>query len=279
LKNPLDYFEKKAFSFWFPIQKSIVKKIGYIKVNARDYLIKPDLIMNYKHKFLPGDIFLNRREWRASNAGIPGYWTHSAMYLGSLDELDEYFKDLDEIGGLSFSEYLKKNYQTVYDVFSKVDEYGFVKRVIESKRPGVFLSSLEYSVSGDSFGVLRVSNVSKSEMFSVLIESFSYLGLPYDYKFDFTTDSAMLCSELIYKSYLLTDSLNVDLDNLNGALLFTPNQFVEKFDKEFNLENHELNFVLFLDGNEKTSEVIERDLEEFRNSWKRPKWHVLRDYL
>jgi hypothetical protein len=33
--------------------------------------------------------------------------------------------------------------------------------------------------------------------------------------------------------------------------------------------------VLFLDGQERGSTAVERDLEAFRQSWRRPKWHGL----
>jgi len=33
--------------------------------------------------------------------------------------------------------------------------------------------------------------------------------------------------------------------------------------------------VTFLDGFERGRKAVEADLEQFRQSWRRPKWHVL----
>jgi hypothetical protein len=55
------------------------------------------------------------------------------------------------------------------------------------------------------------------------------------------------------------------------------NQFVEKFDKEYGTPEQEFDFVFFLEGQEGSGEVKEQSLEEFRNSWDRPKWSFLQN--
>jgi len=34
-------------------------------------------------------------------------------------------------------------------------------------------------------------------------------------------------------------------------------------------------FVLFFDGNEKKEKAVRADVELFRKSWERPKWHIV----
>ena len=37
----------------------------------------------------------------------------------------------------------------------------------------------------------------------------------------------------------------------------------------------QLDMVLFLDGREKLGKAVEASVDELRQSWRRPKWHVI----
>ena len=39
------------------------------------------------------------------------------------------------------------------------------------------------------------------EKAAAILRAFGYVGRPYDFNFDFRTDAALLCSELVYKPY------------------------------------------------------------------------------
>ncbi len=45
--------------------------------------ISPENIHTYSQRAKPGDIFLVRRNWEATNVSIPGFWKHMAMYVGT----------------------------------------------------------------------------------------------------------------------------------------------------------------------------------------------------
>ena len=193
--------------------------------------------------------------------------------------METYFEGLPELEGKSFSDTLRDHYPKAYAQFQNTDEDGFPFRIIESKRPGVILNSLEASGGGDALGVLRAKNSDRSDRFTIVTTALSHLGKPYDYNFDFTTDNELVCSELVYKAYQHIKGIDLDLKNLNGRLILSPNSLAEKFDQEMDSEDAELEFVLFLDGNEKTKAVVSRDAEAFRKTWQRPKWHIVKDHL
>ncbi len=279
LEKPLNIFEKKSFQLWFPIQKKLAIKISYIKSKHRKNLISRRQIKQEKNKFLPGDILLERREWHATNIGIPGYWTHSALYTGNLNFMNSYFRGLEELRGQSFKKYLKQNNLKAYREFKKGNKKIYKKAVIESRRPGVILESLEKNAKADSLAVLRVKNIKRSDRLKIVLQSLSYLGRPYDFDFDFVTDNALVCSELIYKAYTGISQLTVPLEEVNGRLMLSPNQFAEKYSKEYNSKKAELNLILFLDGNEKEKKAFKKTTKEFQKTWKRPKWHMARDFI
>ncbi len=278
-KKPLNFLEKNSAKLWFPIQKQSAIQISYVRTTNRDYHISPEYIKQHKDKFLPGDILLERREWHATNVGIPGFWTHTALHIGTLDYLDEYFVDLSSLEGLKFSDYLEKENVAAYAAFKGGDEDGFPYAVIESKRPGVVLMSLEGSANADSLGVLRVKNLDKEKHFKIIMQALQHLGKPYDYDFNFVTDDALVCSELVYKAYQDIEELSIEPQEFNGRPIVSPNEFAEKYADELDSDESEMTLVLFLDGNEKKKSVIEKGEEEFAASWDRPKWHIVNDYI
>ncbi len=279
MKRPLDFFEQQSSKIWSPVIKSTALGVSYIRTTDRPYHITQEQIRSMRKLLQPGDVLLERREWHAINVGIPGFWTHAALFFGELPELDELFKDCNKLEGKTFSEYLAIQYEHVYESIIQGDESGNSYVLIEAKRPGVVLESLEVSASVDSLAVLRLRDVSASQMLTVILEALSNLGRPYDYEFDFTTDNAFVCSELVYKAYKMINRFTLELQVLNGRPMASPNDIAKKFGQEYGKSNQELELLLFLDGNEKEGVAQEASIDEFLKTATRPKWNAARQLV
>ncbi len=276
VENPFERFEAFADRAWFPLVKSIGLSLSYIRGTSRDYFISPKLVQKYQSKLEPGDVLLERRNWHATNMGIPGFWPHAALYTGTLEIMDAFFDGAPTLQGTTMSAFLEKELPDAYSRYQEVDDDGYPFSVIEAKRPGVILTSTEFSMNADSVAAMR-PRISKEEKLQALLTAFRQLGKPYDFNFDFRTRNALVCSELVYRALNQRGPIRITPPEINGRPLFSPNNFARKFAEEFGTPNQQFNFVFFLGASEKRNTVSERSREEFRESWQWPKWEILQE--
>jgi hypothetical protein len=269
IENPLAVLERAAFETMLPVQKNVAVQMSYIRTAKRDYLITPDLLAAQQSRLEPGDILIQRRNWHMTNIGIPGFWPHVALYVGTPEEIDACFADL----GFKPLDTIKALYPEAFAAMAKKDDDGFPMRVIEAIRPGIVFQSLETSAKCDYLAVVR-PNLFKAEKFKALLAAFSHHGKSYDLNFDFTTDNALVCSELVYKAYRSAGTLPLEPEIINGRRLLPPNRLAEQAVANMGADKA-FSFVLFLDAIEKSDAVVERDSDAFRGSWERPKWDVM----
>ncbi|MEM6884608.1 MAG: YiiX/YebB-like N1pC/P60 family cysteine hydrolase [Verrucomicrobiota bacterium] len=274
IEKPLYLLEQNAFEGWLPVQKRIALGMSHIRAKDRPNLINRDTIQKIEGRLEPGDIMVQRRNWYATNLGIPGYWPHAALYIGSLSEMDTAFREIETLKGSSASEFIEQYAPDLYRRLITPDADGDLPRVIEAIAPGVVFTTLEQSAGADSLAVLR-PQIRVQDKWNAILRALSYHGRPYDYNFDFATDSELVCSELVYKAYTGVVGLNLQTVIINGRSLMPPNHLVIKFDREYDNPERELELVVFLDGRESEGKVVESDAAALRDSWNRPKWYIL----
>ena len=219
---------------------------------------------------------LERRNWHMSNIGIPGFWPHVALYVGTLEQMDKFFADVELPAGETASEYIAARFPDAWELLKTRDEHGFQRCIIEAVLPGVALTALEISGNADYLAVVR-PRISKRDIFDAIIAAFTHHGKPYDYNFDFATENARVCSELVYKAFQSAQGLTLTPEVISGRIVLTPNAIVAKFDSEYGTPEQQLDFVLFLEGREKDRSVTARSVDDFRSTWKREKWDVVQE--
>jgi permuted papain-like amidase YaeF/Yiix C92 family enzyme len=286
LKNGLNILRKAGGSAWLPVQAGVAGWMGDTKVWRRGQsLISEEQIATMQPRLRPGDVMLQRREWYMSNVGLPGFWTHVAMVVGTPDERRAFFDDAGvkawvvEQGRADgdFEALLKDKYPKAYALCTAPQEGGHLPRVMEAIGEGVSFTTLEHSAAADSLVALR-PKLPKKEIAMAIRRAFHYTGRPYDFSFDFLTDSELVCSELVYKAYEPAGKmkgLTFELTTMMGKLLLPPNEITRVFDKTYGTDKQQFDFVLFFDGHEDGKTGVESTLKAFRATHTRPKWHII----
>lgn len=286
VKNTQSLISTSASRLLFPVQVDVAQWAGNVRVKRKGQpLISPQQIKEMPNTLEPGDILLERREWYLTNVGIPGYWPHAALYIGTADQREKFFNDAEVqlwlqsqgVNSDSFENLLKSRYPNSYQLSQGKDQ-GHPIRVIEAIAEGVVFTSLEHSAAADSMAALR-PRLSKIEKAKALLNAFSYQGRPYDYNFDFVTDNSLVCSELIYKAYQPSATqlgLQLPLKSMAGRLLMPANLIAQLYSEQFGTAQQQMDLVWFLDGNEYDKQATLASTETFKQSWTRKKWHILK---
>jgi hypothetical protein len=285
-KNALAVVQRAGFTAYFPVQAGVSEWMGDTKVRRRGLsLLSEEQVRQLAPRLEPGDVLLERREWYLSNVGLPGFWPHAALYIGTGEDRRKYFDDAEvnawvrEQGRADgdFEALLESRYPAAYASSRQPQEHGHVPRVIEAISEGVSFTTLEHSTDCDSLAALR-PRLSKREKAQAILRAFHYAGRPYDFNFDFRTDSALVCTELVFKSYEPANGvtgLRLSLVEMLGRPVLPANEIVRQFVAENGTPKQQFDLVIFLDGDEKRRRAVEADVKAFGESHTRPKWHIL----
>ncbi len=244
---------------WAPVPQTLATVGGGPEKPApRPSFISKTQVVRLRRQMQPGDLIFERRDWALSNVGLPGFWPHVAMYVGTPEERRKVFGDASE-------EPLRARDPKAYDA------YVSQATVVEAIGEGVVTSTFEHSADADWVGIVRPA-VPPERKAEAIRRAFAYVGRPYDFEFDFATDDRIVCTELIFKAY--EGALHLPVMRLAGRSVTPANDYVRWFDEQFE-RGGELEFVAFLDGHAHSRSAREGDVAEFRSSWKRPRWHAI----
>jgi len=286
LKNALKVVQSGVSTAWLPVQAGVSEWMGDTKVyRIGRSLVSEKQIHELQPKLQPGDVMLVRREWYLSNVGLPGFWPHVALYIGTPEDRRAFFNDPEtqawvkqqgEASG-DLDRLIQSQSSTAYQNSITPQEHDHRVRVIEAMSEGVSLTTIEHSLDCDSLAVLR-PRLPKVESALAIVRAFRYVGRPYDFDFDFSTDAKLVCTELVYKSYEPSagfTGLKLPTVEMLGRQVTPANEIAKQFDAQCGTPEQQFDLIVFLDGQERARKAVESSLEEFRRSCQRPKWHVV----
>ncbi|MBL4847310.1 MAG: hypothetical protein JKY65_17460, partial [Planctomycetes bacterium] len=274
--------ERKLKHLVFPIQREIAERMGDTKVRRKhEYLITQEQLDALRPQLLPGDVLLGRKNWYLSNVGLPGFWPHAMLYVGSDEELRRAFDSDSSVKAWvvgqgdsksTFTEYLALRFPAEW---AKRRAAERPLTVIEAVSEGVLQHTLK-EASGDYLAALRprLSVVARAQ---AVEQAFSYVGRPYDFDFDFATDHELVCSELVWRSYRpRSDQKGLDLPTVTvaGRETVPPQEIAKRYVSERVLpaDQRMFDFVLFVDAFEKDRKAVMSDEATFRTTATRSKW-------
>jgi hypothetical protein len=233
LKGLVKRLKEDTYKPVYTAQTVLSSWIGDTRIAQDEPLISLAKLREVAPLLRPGDLILERRNWFLSNAFLPGFWPHGALYVGTPEELKRL--------GIADHAELRSRWAE----FTAPGEGGHPKRILESISEGVVFNTLEHSLHADYVAVLR-PQLKDEDIGKAIVRAFSHQGKPYDFEFDFFTSDKLVCTELLYRSY--EGLLKFDLVRVMGRDTLPAIEIVKMFDRERRKPEPKLKFVFFLDG-------------------------------
>jgi len=252
----LERVRKDARAPVYAVQSLVAEWIGDTRIVQRAPFVGTDLIGQVAERLRPGDILLERRNWFLSNAFLPGFWPHAALYVGRPADL----RRLGIADDPAVREHLAE--------FARPAPDGRPNAVIEAVSEGVIFNSLAHSLHADYVAVLR-PRLSDKQIAGAIARAFRHKGKPYDFEFDFATSDKLVCTELVYRCY--EGLIHFDLKRVMGRDTLPAVEIVRKFAGQRAAPGRELDFVLFLDADPQAGTARFAGEDEFCASADRPR--------
>jgi hypothetical protein len=154
--------------------------------NRRGLLyLDEDFLDEVEKNLQPLDILLEKTPHRLTDRFIPGFWGHTAIYLGSVD-------DLKALG--------------IWDhplVEKRKRDFFKGKLIVEALRNKVQLNNLAHFSDIDDFALIRLRQpLSHDEQRAHILRALSHIDKRYDFNFDVETGESIVCSELHYRVFI-----------------------------------------------------------------------------
>jgi hypothetical protein len=282
-QNGADIVNKKLKKAFLPMKESFLRNLSETRMTRRKIaLITPMQCDTILQNSEPGDIVLQRQEWYMTNYGIPGFWSHAALYLGSYKQLldyaadpavTDYYRQSDSTYS-DFDSYMKNKYHDSWELYKKGDAENEPFVYLEAIAKGVTLNTANNSIGHCDYAAVLRTKLPKALRVKAIERAFAQHGKPYDYDFDFRKNSALVCSGLIFQAYQKDADfagLNFTTGKIAGKIVMPPNLIADKYQND-KAKVKELELIIFYDSNDETAFRSTED--EFIKLQKRPEWHL-----
>jgi uncharacterized protein YycO len=180
---------------------------GLVETRKGKLYDKGDITAYISANLRAGDILLEKTPFRLTDKLIPGHWGHAAVYVGTVDELKE----------LGIWEH-----EAVKPYHAQLEEG---KLIVEALRDGVQLNSVAHFLNIDDFATMRDTQASDAKRIERILLNFKQLGKDYDFNFDIETADKIVCSELVYITFIGVDW---ETEEVAGTHTISPDNVANK---------------------------------------------------
>jgi len=192
LGNMLGFFSTLSFDTLSDLKKEGVNlssllfgnAVGLVESRRGKLDGQPQVLGKLAATARAGDILLEKTPFRLTDTFIPGHWGHVAVWVGSEPEL----RDL----GIWEHPVVRPHQAAI--------QAG--RGVVEALRSGVEMNALERFLNIDDLALLRHEDLPKAQRAEVIVQALRQVGKAYDFNFDVRTTDRIVCSELVYHSYV-----------------------------------------------------------------------------
>ena len=245
----------------YTAQSMVSTWIGDTRLVKWTPFIRHEQILAMRSQLRPGDILLERRNWFLSNAFLPGFWPHAAIYVGTIEDMEKLGLVRRDEKGRWTSDHLEIRLHL--EEYLKPAPDGQPHTVLESVSEGVIANSLTESMHADYVAVLR-PRLGDDLKAQAIARAFAHVGKPYDFEFDFFSADKLVCTELVYRAY--DGLLKFELEKIMGRETLPALKIASTFAEQRNRPDRQLDFILFLDGVPATHSARLADEETFVSS-------------
>lgn len=264
--NALTRAEKKSQQKIYVASSAVSTWIGDTRIRKRSSghgLVTPEQVRWLRGQLRPGDILLERRNWYLSNAFLPGYWPHSAIYVGGPEGIASLGIEDDPRVAPHLA------------ALAAPDPDGHDREVIEAISEGVVFTSLEESIGGaDAVCVFR-PRIPQEEIAEAVARGLRHHGKPYDFDFDFFSSDRLVCTEVVYQAY--QPALEFELVEIMGRRTLPALEFVKRWERELGTGNETLDLVCMLDADENLGEAVPGTADDLKDTLNRPGMTLLQE--
>lgn len=141
--------------------------------------VTPNVLTQLNDVLQPGDILVTRHRQAFTNLFLPGFWPHTALYVGSEADRQRLNIKTDQ---------------------RHISHWNNNNRTFEALKDGLRFRPLEETLGVDAFVIIR-PNLTQQDIADAISRVVVHAGKSYNFDFDFFRSDRLVCTEVIYRAY------------------------------------------------------------------------------